>query len=464
MFQNIFNMMNNFFKLQFIVILTLIISCTNNDEAPPVFPEGSTESVNLWVQDSMKRYYYWADQMPAKPDYRLPTKDFFKSLLSSQDWFSFMVNTEDPASYPRSIRNMYGFDYTVLQLTSGKVVTVVKLVLKNSPAFNAGLERGMIITKVNGKEITAANAEEITSSMKDQNVIGLTVGRWEDGTVADEKYLTVYYGYSFEQPLLAKVFQKNGKKTGYLYIYDFPDGMTAALYQKFADFKAAGIQDLILDLRYNYGGSVSSAAALCSLIPAGLSGSSPFILFKGNKNGGEVKRTFAQQIAYDPKAIDFNTLRINALGLGKVYILTSNSTASAAEIVINNLKPYVQVIQAGDTTLGKDMAGFTVEDKRKPRKISWQIHPVIYKVFNASGEGGYSNGIQPQITVNEYEVLPLLALGDSEETLISSALSHVYSKGAVHKTEYEKIKILFQSDVPFAEAGNRLRTQAGRQQ
>ncbi|MCW1962510.1 S41 family peptidase [Chryseobacterium viscerum] len=440
--------MKNFLKLQCIAIVVFLISCTNNnDESAPVFPEGSTESVNLWVQDSMKRYYYWADQMPAKPDYRLPVKDFFKSLLSSQDRFSFMVNTEDSSSYPRSIRNMYGFDYTVVKLASNQVVTIIKLVLQNSPAFNAGLERGMIITKINGKVITAANAESMASSIKDQTVVDLTVGKWQNGTVADEKNITVYYGFSFEQPILSKVFEKNGKKAGYLYIYDFPDGMTQTLNQKFTEFKAAGVQELILDLRYNYGGSVSSAAALCSLIPSGLSSGSPFIIFKGNKNGGEVKRTFAQQIAYDPKALDFATLRANALGLQKVFILTSNSTASAAEIVINNLKPYMQVIQIGDTTLGKDMAGFVVEDKRKPRKISWQIHPVIYKVFNANGAGEYSNGISPQVIVNEYAGLPLLPLGDPNETLISSALNGGYFKSAGQEKNGEA-KILFQSDVP----------------
>lgn len=437
---------------QWIIIAALLFSCTsNNDDGAPVFPEGSTESVNVWVQDSMRRYYYWADQMPAKPDYHLPVKDFFKSLLSSQDRFSFMVNTEDPSSYPRSIRNMYGFDYTVIQLTNGEVVTVIKLVLKNSPAFNAGLERGMIITKINGKAITASNAESITSSMKEQTVIDLKVGYWKNNTVADEKDITVYYGYSSEQPLLSRIFDKNGKKTGYLYIYDFPDGMTPALNQKFAEFKAAGVQDLILDLRYNYGGSVSSAAALCSLIPSGISASSPFIIFKGNKNGGEVKRTFAQQIAYDPKSLDFNTLRANALGLSKVHVLTSNSTASAAEIVINNLKPYLQVIQIGEVTLGKDMAGFIVEDKRKPRKISWQIHPVIYKVFNANGTGEYSKGISPQTNVNEYIELPLRPLGDPDETLISSALTNVYLKSANVQGPQHQVKILYQSDVPGVE-------------
>ncbi|KMQ63220.1 peptidase S41 [Chryseobacterium angstadtii] len=401
----------------------------------------------------MKRYYYWADQMPAKPDYHLPVKDFFKSLLYSLDRFSFAVNTQDPSSYPRSVRNMYGFDYAVIQLAGGNVVTTVKLVMKNSPAFNSGLQRGMMITKINGKVITAANAEELTSAIKDQTVIELTVGNWKNGAVADEKNLTIYYGYSSEQPVESRIFEKNGKKTGYLYIYDFPDGMTPSLSQKFAAFKAAGVQELIIDLRYNYGGSVSSAAALCSMIPSGITSSSPFIIYKGNKNGGEVKRTFSQQIAYDPNAVDFNTLRANALGLSKVYVLTSQSTASASEIVINNLKPYIQVVQVGDLTLGKDMAGFVVEDKRKPKKISWQLHPVIYKVFNANGQGSYSNGIPPQITAGEYTTLPLLPLGDQEETLISSALNNIYSKSAEKNASERSVKVLFQSDTPSAAIG-----------
>ncbi|SHG88030.1 S41 family peptidase [Chryseobacterium vrystaatense] len=448
--------MKKYFNCQLLLLLVVslfILSCSNDDEGGPSFPDGSTESVNLWVQDSMRRYYYWADQMPAKPDYHLPVKDFFKSLLASQDRFSFAVDTMDPSSYPRSVRNMYGFDYAVIQLPDGSVVTTIKLVMKSSPAFNSGLQRGMIITKINGKTITAANAEELTSSIKDQTVIELTVGEWKNGSVENEKNIKVYYGYSLNQPLDSKIFEQNGKKTGYLYIYDFPDGMTPTLNQKFSQFKAAGIQELILDLRYNYGGSVSSAAALCALIPSGITSSSPFIIYKGNKNGGEVKRTFAEQIAYDPHALDFNSHRSNALGLNKVYILTSNSTASASEIVINNLKPYMQVVQVGDVTLGKDMAGFLVEDKRKPKKISWQLHPVIYKVFNANGEGAYSKGIDPQIIANEFAKLPLLPLGDSEESLISSALNSISLKSAGKHALDERVKVLFQSDTPSAAIG-----------
>lgn len=445
-------MSKNFFKTQLLALIVLsflIVSCNRTDDEVPNFPEGSTESVNVWVQDSMRRYYYWADQMPPKPNYHLPVKDFFKSLLLPQDRFSFIINTSDASTYPRSVRNMYGFDYAVLQLENGEIATVIKLVLKNSPALNAGLERGMIIKKIDGQNITASNAEQLTSSIAEKTMIELTVGNWQNGSVVNEKNITVYYGYTFEQPLTSKIFDKNGKKTGYLYIYDFPDGMSQALNQKFAEFKSAGVQDLVLDLRYNYGGSVSSAAALCALIPAGISANSQFITYKGNKNGGEVKRSFSQQIAYASNAINFNALQANSLGLQKVYVLTSKSTASASEIVINNLKPYMEVIQVGEVTLGKDMAGFVIEDKRKPKKITWQIHPVIYKVFNANGEGNYNNGIFPQIAVNEFISLPLLPLGDPDEILLSSVMNKIYSKSVHTDAQSKSVKVLFQSDRPF---------------
>lgn len=445
--------MKDFFKNQFLWVMLLsafMVSCNRNDDDAPDFPEGTTEYTNLWIQDSMRRYYYWAEQMPAKPDYHLPVKDFFKSLLSPQDRFSFIVNTTDPSSYPKSVRNRFGFDYTILQLPGGEVVTVIKLVLKNSPASNAGLKRGMVIKKINGQPISVSNAQQLTESISSKTVIELTVGNWQNGSVINEKNVTVYYGYSLEQPLLSKIFEQNGKKTGYLYIYDFPDGMTSALNQKFSEFKTSGIQELVLDLRYNYGGSVSSAAALCAMIPSGISGNSGFITYKGNKNGGEVNRTFSQQIAYDAGAVSFDVLHTNSLNLNRVYVLTSASTASAAEIVINNLKPFLEVIQVGDHTLGKDMAGFSIEDKRKPKKITWQIHPVIYKVFNANGEGGYVNGISPQFAVNEFNNLPLVPLGDPDETLLSYVLTKIYSKQGTANMSGNEVQVLLQSDSPAA--------------
>lgn len=413
------------------VLLLILTSCRSDEkEGRPVFPEGTTESVNLWVLDQMKRYYYWNGELPKNPNYSLSTPEFFKSIISKQDRFSFIVNTQDPGTYPRTVRGRFGFDYAVLQMSNGEAVTVIKLVLHNSPASNVGLKRGMVITKINGTAINAANVEALTKSIPDFNTLVLTVGDWQDNAVVNQKEITIYQGFTFDQPLIAKVFEKNGKKAGYLYIHDFSEGIAHSFVQKFAEFKAAGIQDLIVDLRYNYGGSVASAAALCALVVPGITPDKPFIKYVGNQNGGTVNKTFAEQIAFDTSAPPFATLQANALSVSRLYVLTSSNTASASEIVINNLAPYMNVIQIGTKTLGKDMAGFPVRDESSPKKIFWEIHPVIYKVYNANGEGNYTGGITPQISANEYEMLPLLPLGDPDETLLSKALGNSLGKSS----------------------------------
>lgn len=415
-------------KIYYLLFLAFILlSCNRieDDYDRPDFGEGSTESVNLWVQDSMKRYYYWAANMPSKPDYSLPTKSFFKTLLSPEDRFSGIVDKNDASTYTKTTRSLYGFDYSFLQ-QNGKTFATTKLVMKNSPAQNSGLQRGFIITKINGTEITSGNKDQIESMMTSSgSPMKLTVGSWNSGNIVNISNVEIYQSFTFDQPLVSKIFEKNGKKIAYLYIYSFQNGQIQALLSKFTEFKSAGVTDLILDLRYNYGGILASSTALCAMIPSGISGNSPFIIYKGNKNGGEVNLTFAQQIAYEKSAPSFNTLLNQNLGLSKVYILTTTSTASASETVINNLKPYIQVIQIGEKTMGKDMSGWDISDQRKPPKITWQIHPMIYKLFNAENTGNYSNGLLPDITVNEFESLPILDIGNPEETLLKKALQTI---------------------------------------
>lgn len=404
------------------LLLLILFSCRTEEEVlRPTFAEGTTESVNLWIKNQMQKYYYWNTQIPKNPDYSVPTPQFFKSLLAPEDRFSFAVNTKDPATYPRSVRGFYGFDYAVAAY-AGQTFVVVKLVLDNSPAASAGLRRGMLITKINGTAVSASNAESLAASMAGFNRLDLTVGNWENGMVAGEKKISVYYGFTFEQPVKAAVFERNGIKAGYLYITDFRDGMSAAIAGKMGELKAAGVGELILDLRYNFGGSVASAAALCAMIPAGIKAESPFIKYVGNKNGGTVNQTFAEQIAFDPSAPAFATLHANNLKLNRVFVLTTRSTASAAEIVINNLKPYLNVVQIGETTRGKDMAGFPVVDEGQPKKISWELHPLIYKVYNIRGEGEYTKGIAPAIQADEFSAFPVLPLGSEHETLLQKAL------------------------------------------
>lgn len=417
-------------KLKTVIVALFLFFCfscrTEEKDIRPVYPEDSSESVNHWVKQQMDKYYYWNTRMPKNPDYSLSTPEFMKSLLVPDDRFSVIVNPQDPATYPRSVRGLYGFDYAVLQ-TDHKVITVIKVVLDNSPAFNVGLKRGMIITKINGTALNASNTESIMSSLSAQSSFDLTVGEWQNGTMINEKDITIYYGFTFEQPLQSVIIEREDKKVAYLYIPDFREGTSDVLIRKFAEFKAAGVQDLILDLRYNYGGSVAAAAALCAMIPSGITANSPFIKYIGNKNGGTIVKTFAEQVAFDTSAPPFSTFQANTLSLGKVFILTSNNTTSASEIVINNLRPYMEVVQIGTGTAGKDMAGFPIIDESNPKKIPWEIHPMIYKVYNAKDQGDYAKGLIPQFEVSEYSVLPLLPLGNPQEALLSVALNKIFS-------------------------------------
>lgn len=419
-------------KLNTVIVALFLFFCSGcrtaeDREVRPNYPDGSVEAVNRWVKEQMDKYYYWNTRLPKNPDYSLSTPEFMKSLLVPEDRFSVIVNPQDPATYPRSVRGLYGFDYAVLKIDN-KMVTTIKVVLDNSPASNVGLKRGMIITKINGTALNAFNTESIMSSLSTQNSFALTVGEWQNGTVANEKDISIYYGFTFGQPLQSGIIERGGKKAAYLYIPDFREGTTNLYSQKFAEFKAAGVQDLVLDLRYNYGGSVAAAAALCAMIPAGITANTPFIKYVGNKNGGTVLKTFSEQIAYDPSAAPFSTFQSNTLNLKKVYVLTSNNTTSASEIVINNLRPYMEVVQIGTKTSGKDMAGFPVVDENNPRKIPWELHPLIYKVYNAKDQGDYAKGLVPQIEVSEYGTLPLLPLGHPQETLLSVALDKIFSQ------------------------------------
>lgn len=131
--------------------------------------------------------------------------------------------------------------------------------------------------------------------------------------------------------------------------------------------------------------------------------------------------------------------------------MTGSHTASAAELLINSLRPYLTVIQSGQQTLGKDMASFVIKDYRNPQLVpKWEIYPMIFKLYNAAGKGDYSNGLIPDQTADELSALPLKPFGDISDPLIQSCLQKSFAGAGQVKTEAvsEKSKVLFDSRIP----------------
>lgn len=400
-------------------------ACRKDGDAPnPEYPTGTDAYINNWMLDSLRRYYYWNEQLPASPDMEVDPRGFLAAVRDAADRFSYTLLPSDPATYPAN-NKQFGFDYaTIEDAQSGEVIGIVKLVLADSPASRAGLKRGDYIATINGHRITATNAETLQEQVL--NGDGFTLGMAiRDGNTWKETHtLELSAGVILDQHAVSQLFEQDGQKVGYLYFEGFNPGLAASLMPAFTAFKSAGISGLILDLRYNGGGQVSEAAGLCALIAPGINHETPFITFRGNRNGGVNTLSFGKASTFDGTA-DFGALLDHNLALNRLYVLGTAATASASEVVINNLKPYMEVYLVGQCTMGKDVASFAITDLRTPKLVQWELHPIIYKLANAAGQGDYSTGIAADLEVDELADLPLKPLGDPADPMIAAALGHM---------------------------------------
>jgi len=189
----------------------------------------------------------------------------------------------------------------------------------------------------------------------------------------------------------------------------------------FANFATEGISDLVLDLRYNSGGSIETAKDLSSMI-----------------TGQFNDQVFAQQLFnsnFEPKNLIFDNQintgeAINNLNLSRVFVLTTRSSASASELVINALNPYIDVVQIGTTTRGKFEGSATLYDSEDYTRSNvslehtYAIQPLILKTANKDGFTDFFDGLDPDIELEEN--FPNLGiLGDSDETLLNRALQEI---------------------------------------
>ncbi|KIO77129.1 hypothetical protein TH53_10820 [Pedobacter lusitanus] len=437
-----------FIKTLLLYFLVFSLYGCRKSENKPDYPAGSQENINSWILDSMKVYYYWNTSLPANPSLAVDPVTFFKGIKNGSDRFSALVNPDFPESYPPSLVHILGFDWITLQTGSGKVQTVVSLVVPDSRAAGKGLVRGDMIKTINGTIPTADNIAVLTSNSIAQQSADLEI-EGKTGVVRISR-LT-----NSEDPVYTyKVFQSAGKNYAYLFLNSFEDAALAQIKKAFTYFKEQHAQELILDMRYNPGGSVPVAAALATMIASNTTTGALFVEYRGNSKAGSRKSSFGTEIQRLQGALrtDFIELSGYRLGLNRVFILTGTHTASAAELLINSLRPYITVIQSGQQTLGKDMASFVIKDYRNPQIVpKWEIYPMIFKLFNAAGKGDYSNGLMPDQLADELSSLPLKPFGDPADPLVQSCLerSTVTTTSRLKvESVAEKPRVIYDSRVP----------------
>lgn len=416
--------------LVFVAVLFLY-SCKDKEEVDikkPEVPEKKEESeqskVNKFIYKNMSFFYFWEDEsniIEKKPSADYNPHDYFQSLLYKQsDRWSFLVDDvkylEDLFS---GIQTEFGY-----RLVSGKVsatdnttIAVVTMLHPNSPASKKGLKRGDIIFKVDGEKLTRNNINNLYSK-KSISITLATLGK--GNALVEGKTINLKQEVVKSNPIYAtNIFEINGKKVGYLaynsFIYN--EKFNKELEDVFANFKNNGVTELILDLRYNGGGDVRSAQLIDELIfPATTVGkvfkkaSYNTILTRQLKKEKDSEHYFTSYFSKDVNS--------NNLNLSDLYVITTRGTASASEMVIYTLAPYMNVHTVGTTTHGKYYASITIKDKEK--KLNWAIQPIILRSEGINSiVKDYSQGIAPTYYIEDNYKYPL---GSKDEVLTKFTL------------------------------------------
>jgi C-terminal processing protease CtpA/Prc len=422
-------------------------ACKKADDS--VTPQASTttstnanETVNDWILSNMQDLYYWNDKIPANPDKTLSPDLFFDSLLNKYDAttnptgdrFSWIEQSGTALQAELSGETTTtGMEYNLYLRSSGSdgVIAQVLYVLPGSPAEKAGIKRGDIISKVNGQLLTRTNYSDLLFS---GTTYTFGLAQVSNQTLVDtDQTRTVTATVFQENPVfLDSIYTVGSKKIGYLVYNQFVPGAnnsTANEYDAqvdavFSNFKANGVNELILDLRYNPGGYTSSSANLASLIGKGISSSKLYFREEWNST-----ITPALQKEYGSSFFVQNFLdKAQNIGsnLSRVYVLTTDHTASASELIINGLRPYMTVTTIGTTTYGKNVGSITITDDTG--KIAWGMQPIVFRSYNTSGQSDYATGFTPSIEVEE--PINLLPLGNTSEPLLSAAIGQITGSSA----------------------------------
>ncbi len=404
----------------------------------------SATSVNDWILATMKDYYYWNDKLPANPDKTLAPDKFFGSLLYKYnatsnpegDRFSFIraSATELKAAISGETKTT-GMEFDLLLRAQGStdVIGVVLYVLPGSPADKAGIKRNDIFYSVNGTNLTTTNYATLLFGDVPMQTFGFTTA--QNGTLVNSATTKSVTAVVFQENPVFKdsVYTLGAKKVGYLLYNQFvpgPNGSSVASYDNqldaiFGKFKTQGINELVLDLRYNPGGSVASATNLASLVVKGLNGQ-PKVPFARTEWNPQITAALKNDPRYgNDFFFNYFTNKTTNIGsqLARLYVLTTDRTASASELIINGLRPFMPVNTVGGTTVGKNVGSITLTDQAN-KANTWAIQPITFRSFNKNNESNYFEGFKPTVAVNE-PYGALFPLGDTRDALLAAALSHM---------------------------------------
>lgn len=444
---------------------SLFIACGEKDDIPE---SNSNNLINEWIYEQMSMYYLWNEKLPKSPNYDLTPDQFFNSICYRYD-----KNTNPDGDRFSWIQENYvdllemlsgvssdeiGFEFMLYYMSKDQtdLIGEVEYVKKGTPAETKGLKRGQMFTHVNGTQLKENNYQNLLMNLKgnfsltvyDVDIVSNMLSLQNEQTLA----LSTLSKYEENPVYLDTVYTNlNGKNIGYLVYNFFADdngdgkyGYDAQLAQVFAGFKAKNITDLILDLRYNSGGSTLATTCLAGMIVKGFNTNDVFFRIDYNKLLNDYFRAeegddFFYQRFFD-KIIPGDKLGATPIPLVNIgndlqnfYVLSGRHTASASELIINGLRPYMKVTLLGDTTVGKNVGSISIYEKDDPEN-KWGMQPIIVKMYNKNNESNYTAGFVPEYLNQDRGIKR--QLGNLDENMLEEAVYRI--TGATWRTSKQE--------------------------
>ena len=427
----------------------------------------STE-INDFIWKGLNQYYYWQSDVSNLSDSKATmeseyiallnsqqdSKEFFEDLLHQDDRFSWIEEDYEVLENQLSgTTASNGMKFQLYVRDDGEsIIGAVTYVLPDSDAFNKGIIRGDIFNSVNGNELNFNNYMSLLYGQQPSYSIELVDYDPDNDLITSRDIsVTLNKEENFQEVPVHKtsIIEHDSKKIGYVMYNKFlgtvdSDGdgevdrdFNEELINLFVYLKSQNLDELVLDLRYNGGGSVNTCTYLASLITGQFTGT----IFAKQIWNEKIMAFIEDRNSNDDPSDDLNfdnyftDLKpdgnpLPSLGLNRLYVLTSNRTASSSELLINGLTPHINIIQIGIKTVGKNVGSITLYDytdndqQIKNPKHKYAMQPIVLKIANSENFADYNYGLEPDIEYRE-KASNLGIIGNKTEPLLSLALDHI---------------------------------------
>jgi C-terminal processing protease CtpA/Prc len=447
-----------------LVSLTFFTSCEKSDN----YMASENDEIHLFIWRAMNNYYLWQQNVPDLSDTRFTNisqlyaeysnfsspRDLFESLRYQPgviDRFSWIV--DDYVALENSFQGINlsnGMEFGLVRYASDatKVFGYVRYVISGSDAAAQNIARGMLFTEVDGVQLTESNYRDLL--FDDNTNYTISLAEFNDGNpVTISTSINLSKTQLQENPVaIVKTIDEGSNKIGYLLYNQFSSSFDGELNAAFANFQSENITDLIIDLRYNGGGSVTTASYLGAMVTGQFNGQ----LYSKEQWNSKVmnaldasvfENNFTNQIINKDQNQNIILQEpINSLNLNRVYFITSGSSASASELVMNSLSSYIDVSSVGKKTIGKVQGSVTLYDSDNYTRTgenlasnhTWALQPLVLEIKNKDNSNE-PNGIEPTVVFPE-DYNNLGVLGERSEPLLDRTILLITSGGrsGINKT------------------------------